>query len=783
MKFFRLIWKNVFRKKLRTTLTASSIVLVLVLIVILTSLLEAMQADPSGGRGANRLVVQHATGLGNFLPLSQLQRIEQIPGVVAVSPETWFGGVYKDDKPENWIGQLSADPEIYFDKIFDDATVDPAVNAEWKATRNGFVAGQKIAEKHGWKKGDHIILKGTYIPLNLDLVYIGSYNAGDETNIFFHNEYLNQSDWFGANKVTGIYYLKVDSGENVPRVAAAIDAMFQNSDAPTKTLTEKQFQLQFMEMMGNVKFLINGISLIILFAVTLIVANTVAMSARERVTEIAVMRTLGFGRDHILGFILSESVLMSLLGGALGVLLAKYFFIPAARGRGQQDLDLDLAGQLQGQRRHAGDGLRRLGRRRDPRGVRPGRAVVPAQHRRRSAEGGLAMAIPLKYNLRNLAARKMSTGMTAFVIGLVTAVFLCVLGLIQGVTRTLSVSASTRNVIAMRIGSQAEMQSVITREQADQIQALQGPERNAAGKPYVSPELLTLINVPRADGKTFSNVQVRGMAPIGMEIRPGVKIVDGRMFNPATNEAIVSRKLAKRFASMKVGETLATGSFRWVIVGLFDADGSAYESEIWTDVSDLQQQTKRNIVSTVFVRTAGRRRGGQLHRDDQRRPAAEARGQDGAQVFRRADDHGGPDQGARLHRRPLHGHRRFLRRHEHDVRAGFGSDQGDRDAPGDRLLAPVDPALLRARGHRAVPDRRPARNRVHVPRLQSRPDAPHGHDELPDVFGGALQLPDDARAHHGGARLRPRDGHPRRTVPGVPRGAAEDHDRAAGGLS
>ena len=212
------------------------------------------------------------------------------------------------------------------------------------------------------------------------------------------------------------------------------------------------------------------------------------------------------------------------------------------------------------------------------------------------------MAIPLKYNLRNIVARKMSTWMTAFVIGLVTAVFLCVLGLIQGVTRTLSVSASTRNVIAMRIGSQAEMQSVITRDQADQIQALPGPERNAAGKPYVSPELLTLINIPRADGKTFSNVQVRGMAPIGMEIRPGVKIVDGRMFNPATNEAIVSRKLAKRFASMKVGETVATGSFRWVIVGMFDADGSAYESEIWTDVTDLQQQTKRNIVSTVFVR-------------------------------------------------------------------------------------------------------------------------------------------------------------------------------------
>ena len=212
------------------------------------------------------------------------------------------------------------------------------------------------------------------------------------------------------------------------------------------------------------------------------------------------------------------------------------------------------------------------------------------------------MAIPLKYNLRNLVVRKASTGMTAFVIGLVVAVFLCVLALVQGVTRTLSVTASTRNVLAMRVGSQAEMQSVITRDQADQIVALPGPERNASGKPYVSPELISLINVPRSDGKSFSNVQVRGTSPMGLESRATVKVVDGRMFNAGTNEAIVSKNLAKRFATMNVGDTLRTGSFRWVIVGLFDAKGSAYESEIWTDVADLQQQTKRNIYSSVFVR-------------------------------------------------------------------------------------------------------------------------------------------------------------------------------------
>ena len=169
MKYLRLIWKNVFRKKTRTVLTTGSIVLVLVLIVVLVSLLRAMEADPSGGKGANRLVVQHATGLANFLPLAHRERIAQIPGVVAVTPETWFGGIYKDEKPENWFGQLSADPEIFFDKIFDDATIKPEVLAEWKATRNGFVAGEAIAKKHGWKKGQQITLRGTYIPINLDL--------------------------------------------------------------------------------------------------------------------------------------------------------------------------------------------------------------------------------------------------------------------------------------------------------------------------------------------------------------------------------------------------------------------------------------------------------------------------------------------------------------------------------------------------------------------------------------------------------------------------------------
>lgn len=213
------------------------------------------------------------------------------------------------------------------------------------------------------------------------------------------------------------------------------------------------------------------------------------------------------------------------------------------------------------------------------------------------------MAIPVKYNVRNLLVRKVSTGMTVAVICLVVVVFLFVLALWQGVTRTLSVNSSERNVLTMRVGSQAEMQSVVTRESFERIRALPGIERNAAGAPLVSPEVLSLINIPRTDGKS-SNVQVRGLGPMGLEMRPGVSIAAGRMFRPGTNEAVVSQNLARRFAGMEVGETIKSGSYRWTVVGHFDAAGSAYESEIWADVENLQGQMKRPVFSSVFVRTS-----------------------------------------------------------------------------------------------------------------------------------------------------------------------------------
>lgn len=213
------------------------------------------------------------------------------------------------------------------------------------------------------------------------------------------------------------------------------------------------------------------------------------------------------------------------------------------------------------------------------------------------------MAIPLKYSIRNLFVRRVSTAMTVFVVCLVVTVFLFVLALWQGVSRTLSVTASMRNVITMRVGSQAEMQSVVTKDAYETIRSLPGIERSPSGESYVSAELISLVNLPREDGQT-ANVQVRGMDPIGFSMRPGVRIVGGRMFTVGTNEAVVSKNLANRFAGMKIGDTIKTGSYRWVVVGHFDASGSAYESEIWTDARDLQGQTKRQIFSSIFVRAS-----------------------------------------------------------------------------------------------------------------------------------------------------------------------------------
>ncbi|MGH9441962.1 MAG: ABC transporter permease [Thermoanaerobaculia bacterium] len=213
------------------------------------------------------------------------------------------------------------------------------------------------------------------------------------------------------------------------------------------------------------------------------------------------------------------------------------------------------------------------------------------------------MAIPLKYNLRNLFVRKVSTGMTVFVIALVVLVFLMVMSLAEGITKTLTRSTSDRNVIVMRTGAQSEMQSFVLPEQYETIRTLPGIERDAKGETLASPELVVLVNIPKKTGKK-TNLQVRGVLPVAMEVRPDLKIVEGRMFAPGTDEAMVSKSVSERFENAQIGKSIVAGAERWTVVGIFDAASTPYDSEIWVDVHNLQGQSKRgNGFSAVMIRT------------------------------------------------------------------------------------------------------------------------------------------------------------------------------------
>jgi putative ABC transport system permease protein len=212
------------------------------------------------------------------------------------------------------------------------------------------------------------------------------------------------------------------------------------------------------------------------------------------------------------------------------------------------------------------------------------------------------MAIPLKYNIRNLFVRKVTTGLTVLGIGLVVAVFLSVMSLSEGLTRVFTTSGSTRNVIVLRQNSQSELQSGIYRDQVPLIMALPGIEKDADGKPLASVELIVVLNLEKIGGGT-SNVTIRGISEKAAILRPKFRLIEGRMFRPGLSEVIVSRGISQRFKNCRAGDTIRFGSYEWIVVGLFDAGGTAPDSEIWTDVEGAMNSFKRSNYSSALVRT------------------------------------------------------------------------------------------------------------------------------------------------------------------------------------
>ena len=215
------------------------------------------------------------------------------------------------------------------------------------------------------------------------------------------------------------------------------------------------------------------------------------------------------------------------------------------------------------------------------------------------------LGIPLKYNIRNLFVRKVTTTLTVLGIALVVAVFLCVMALGEGLTNVFTASGSDKNVLVLRQNSQSELQSGIGRDQAQLVRALAGIEKDADGKPLVSAELVVVLNLDKRDGGS-SNVTIRGVEEKGMALRPQMKLTEGRMFVPGTSEVIVAESVAKRFKGAEVGQEIRFGAYRWKVVGHFDAGGTAPDSEIWTDTEGMLNTFKRGGFSSILARTTDR---------------------------------------------------------------------------------------------------------------------------------------------------------------------------------
>jgi putative ABC transport system permease protein len=315
------VLRNTFRNKRRSLLTMLSISFSLLLLTLMISIWRTFYIDVGAPLSAQRLVTRDRVSLAFLLPGYYREKIRSIPGVVAVVPMTWFGGRYKDDRPENFFAQVATDPDEYL-KVASDKIVPSDQAAAWQHDRAGALVDMTLANKYGWKIGDKVTLLGTIFPVNPELTIRGIYHRDPPQNsLYFNAKYLEESlDWFKGR--AGWYGTQVASAGDVARVAGEIDDMFRNAPQRTKTESEKAFQLSFIATLGNVKAFILGICGAVVFAILLVSANTMAMSVRSRTREVAVLKTLGFTRQRVLSIFVFEAVALAVAGGFLGILSA-----------------------------------------------------------------------------------------------------------------------------------------------------------------------------------------------------------------------------------------------------------------------------------------------------------------------------------------------------------------------------------------------------------------------------------------------------------------------------
>jgi putative ABC transport system permease protein len=328
-KHLPLLWANLGRKKLRTGLTLASIIVAFLLFGLMQTLRVALTGSPELA-GADRLMTMHKMAIIQPLPESYLNRIRSVEGVKVATSFDWFGGVYQDDR--NQIPTFAVEVETFFD-VYPEYTLPPEQKEEWLKDRTGTIVGKMIAQRFGWKVGDTIPMRsniwvqkdgGNVWPMKV----IGIYDAGngDNQSVYFHREYLDESRGGGMQRgLIGWVVLRIVDPAKADVIAKKIDAQFANSSTETKTATEKAFIQSFANQMGNIGALLTGIAGAVFFTMLLVTANTMGQSIRERLNEIGVMKTLGYSNASVTGLVLGEAVLVTALGGAVGLLLAWLF--------------------------------------------------------------------------------------------------------------------------------------------------------------------------------------------------------------------------------------------------------------------------------------------------------------------------------------------------------------------------------------------------------------------------------------------------------------------------
>ncbi|MFN0085474.1 MAG: ABC transporter permease [Blastocatellia bacterium] len=323
---FSLIFKNSFRNRRRTVMTIVSIAASLCLLGVLLAIYYTFYFTEASADQSLRLITRHRVSLANTLPLSYQQQIKQVPGVKEVMINNWFGGVYKDSRdPANFFARFSVEAEK-FGTVNTEYKLSESERQAWIADRTGCILGPKTAARHNLKIGDRMTIVGDYVPVTLELTIRGIYDCeADKESLFFHYKYLNESvaGLPGMKDIVGTFSIRMERAEDANAIAKAVDDMFRNSPAQTKTETEMAFQLSFLAFLGNVKLILLSICAAVTFTILLVSGNTIAMAVRERVREVGVLKTLGFTNGNLLWLMVGEAVLISFIGGVLGLALAE----------------------------------------------------------------------------------------------------------------------------------------------------------------------------------------------------------------------------------------------------------------------------------------------------------------------------------------------------------------------------------------------------------------------------------------------------------------------------